>query len=269
MCYDISFIVSMKKLSDYFPELLYDGQLVIDFPSFDHVQGPSVFANHPIIFQNRKDGALHCRLMEWGILQYDMPLNTNINTETFKINRSKNLNIRSERILDDTSSYWYKIKNRRCLIPVTGIFEHREIKGKSRKVPYFIKPKDQEVFFLPALYSVWQNIWTFGMLTEKANWTMQNIHNSSENPNRMTSILPLSMSKEFVNNKLPEDRYREILNYAIPDENLYYHPVYPIRGGYRPDGKGKHELFDYGNLPPIGTMNPDSDGDAEVKTLFD
>jgi putative SOS response-associated peptidase YedK len=32
------------------------------------------------------------------------------------------LNIRSERILDDTASYWYKIRNRRCLVPVRPVF---------------------------------------------------------------------------------------------------------------------------------------------------
>ncbi len=64
------------------------------------------------------------------------------------------LNARSERILEDSRSYWNKIKNRRCLIPVNGIYEHRAIKGWKKKVLYFIHLKDQTMFFLPGLYSV-------------------------------------------------------------------------------------------------------------------
>lgn len=64
------------------------------------------------------------------------------------------LNARSERILEDSKSYWYKIHNRRCLIAVTGFYQHREVKGWKKKVPFFIRLKNQPMFFLPGLYYV-------------------------------------------------------------------------------------------------------------------
>jgi putative SOS response-associated peptidase YedK len=62
-------------------------------------------------------------------------------------------NARSEKILNDDRSYWKRIRPQRCLIPVTGILEHREIKGWKNKVPYFIKIKDRPRFCIPRLYN--------------------------------------------------------------------------------------------------------------------
>jgi putative SOS response-associated peptidase YedK len=86
--------------------------------------------------------------MEWGVIPFYVKDET-----AFARQRPSMLNARAERILDDPKSYWYKIRNRRCLIPVTGIYEHRGVVGIKNKIPYFIRLRDQEVFFLPGLYS--------------------------------------------------------------------------------------------------------------------
>lgn len=142
-------MVSMRQLSDYFPDLIFDPQINMDFES-THIIGHA-YGEHPIIYRNREDMKLHCKLSEWGCIPYYVK-----DEKDFVRQRANMLNARSERILDDTKSYWNKIRNRRCLIPVTGIYEHRKIdlKGWTKKVPYFIKPIDQEMFFLPGLYSV-------------------------------------------------------------------------------------------------------------------
>jgi putative SOS response-associated peptidase YedK len=75
------------------------------------------------------------------------------NEQAYIRQRAGMLNARSERILEDKTSYWYEIRNRRCLIPVTGFYDHRGIKGWKKKVPYHIKLKDQELFFIAGLYS--------------------------------------------------------------------------------------------------------------------
>src|SRR5947207_10425164 len=105
------------------------------------------------------------------------------------------LNARSERILDDSKSYWFKIRNRRCLIPVTGIYEHREIAGWKKKVPYFVQLRDQEMFFIPGLYSVAElpnketgemiKLFTHTLITRDANSVMRDIHNGGDNKGRM------------------------------------------------------------------------------------
>jgi putative SOS response-associated peptidase YedK len=262
MCYDISFDVSIRALGDYFPDLIFDSQMDVEFGAIDHVQGVGVFGKYPIIFVNKDDQQQHCRLMEWGIIQFYSK------TEPAVPVRNKFLNIRSERVLDDTTSYWYKIRSKRVLIPVTGIYEHRAVRGWKKKVPYWVKPMDQQMFFLPGLYSVAElpdketgeviKRWTFGLMTREANSVMRNIHNDGENSHRMPLFLPFEMSKEFLSPQLSDAKYREILAYEMPSEGLDYHPVFTIRSAkLRPDDKPKTEFWDWEKLPPLGEMNPE------------
>lgn len=262
MCYDISFTIAIRVLSDYFPDLVFDSQMEMEFGAIDHIQGVGVFGKHPIIYTNREDMQLHCRMMEWGVIEHYRDMVPEMKY------RNGFVNIRSERILDDKRSYWYKIRNRRCLIPVTGIYEHRAIKGWKKKVPYWVKPSEQSMFFLPGLYAVTEladtetgeivKRWTFGLITRAANSVMHNIHNDGENRGRMPLFLPFAMAKEFVSEALTEQRYKELLAYEMPSEELEYRPVFTIRTPKpRPDDKPKTERWEWENLPALGELNPD------------
>lgn len=262
MCYDISFTVNIKELTDYFPDLVFDSHIEINFDSTIHIMGHD-YGNHPIIYINREDQLPHCRLMEWGCIPYDVK-----DEKRFLQQRRTMLNARSERVLGDTNSYWYKIRNRRCLIPVTGIYEHREVRGWKKKVPYFIRLKDQPMFFLPGLYSVAElpdvetgevvKRWTYTLITRNANEVMKMIHNGGDNKYRMPLFLPFEMSKEWLNDNLTAERYKEILDFEMPPDQLEYHPVFTIRGKTpRADDKLKNEFWEWEKLPVLGEMNPD------------
>ncbi len=263
MCYDISFKVHIAELKDYFPELIFDNQLTMEFGPIDHVQGVGLFAPYPIIYINRQDWKLHCRLAEWSVIPYD------VTEEPPPEYRAGRLNIRSEKIFGDPGSYWSKIKMRRCLIPVTSIYEPRKIKGWPHSVFYNIGLKGQKIYFLPGLYSIADlpdkttgdmKRWTFGMLTKKGEGIMKDIHNGKPLDPRMTVFLPFDMANEYVQEALSknEKRYKEILDYCIEDEALDYHPVYRLRGNKtaRPDEKDKDEYWHWENLPPLGERNP-------------
>jgi len=260
MCYDISFQVKIKELADYFPDLLYDDQMEIDFEG-THIMGHS-YAPHPVIYQNREDSLLHCRWMEWGVIPFYIK-----EEKQFLRQRASMLNARSERILDDAKSYWHKIRNRRCLIPVTGIYEHRAIKGWKKKVPYFIRLKGQSLFFIPGLYSVAElpdvstgemiKRWTYTLITRNANSVMAQIHNDGDNKGRMPLFLPFETAKQFIREDLTEVDYKKILDYEIPSTELEYWPVYTIRSPKaRPDDKPKNEYWEWEKLPPLGELNP-------------
>src|SRR5215470_13953222 len=118
MCYDISFQVNIKELADYFPELVFDEQMEFNFDA-PHIMGHS-YGEHPIIYQPKDEQTFHCRPMEWGCIPFYVK-----DEKQFLRQRASMLNARSERVLEDEKSYWYKIRNRRCLIPATGIYEHR------------------------------------------------------------------------------------------------------------------------------------------------
>ncbi len=271
MCYDISFKVKLRELSEYFPEIITDPQIDLDFQR-DHIIAHA-FPELPIIYENRDDKKIHLSLMEWGVIPFYVK-----DEKTFAKQRANMLNARSERILDDKSSYWYKIRERRCLIPLSGTYDHRKVAGFTKKVPYFVKPKKQETFFVPGLYSVvelpdrtgadivdestgeikkkLEKRITWTMITRDANDVMKNIHNDGENRWRMPLFLPFELSMEFIGS-LTESRYRQILNYEMPSEDLLYYPVDTIRSpNPRPDGKPKYEPFEWEKLPALGEANP-------------
>jgi putative SOS response-associated peptidase YedK len=258
MCYDISFTVKLKELASYFPDLEAGPQLELDFDGI-HIMGHS-FNNHPIIYRDPGTKKLEIRPMEWGVIPFYVK-----DEYPFLRQRASMLNSRSERIFGDEKSYWYKIRNRRCLIPVTGIYEHRAIKGWKKKVPYFIHLVNQSLFFLPGLYSVAElpdketgemiKRFTFTLITRDGNDLMKKIHNDGENRGRMPLFLPTELSKAFLDEDLSDERYKEILQYEMPAEKMDAITVYTIRSSkLRPDGKAKNAYWEWETLSETGTV---------------
>ena len=261
MCYDISFTINIEEITEYLPGLVMEGQLEIPFDT-THIIGHD-FRDHPIIYRNREDQLLHCRLMEWGCIPYYVK-----EEKQFLRQRASMLNARSERILGDDKSYWFKIRNRRCLIPVTGMYEHRSIKGWKNKVPYFIRLKNQPLFFIPGLYSVAElpdtstgemiKRWTYTLITRDANELMGKIHNSGENKGRMPLTVPLAYAMAFLKDDLSVDEYQDILRYEMHTDEMDYHPVFTIRSPkQRPDELKKTDYWEWQNLPELGVADPD------------
>jgi putative SOS response-associated peptidase YedK len=275
MCYDLSFKTSLQSIHDIFPGLIQDDQFQIHPDKSAHIVAHS-FEEHPIVMRNREDGLPHLKLMEWGCI----PFYTK-DESAFMKQRIMMLNARSERILGDTNSYWFKIRNRRCLIPVTGIFEHRKVTGITKKVPYFIYQKTNNTdssnhnppnlstphiqpasFFLPGLYSVaelpnlqtgeLEKRWTFTLITRAANSLMQQIHNDGENKWRMPLFLPDDLRNQWLEPELSTESLQTILNYELPATELDCWPVYTIRSSKpRPDGLSKTDPFVWEGLPAL------------------
>ncbi|HYF30434.1 MAG TPA: SOS response-associated peptidase family protein [Chitinophagaceae bacterium] len=262
MCYDIAFYSALELIDNYFPNIVRDGDIEFNFEAGVHIMGHA-YGEHPIIYTNREDGLPHLRMMEWGCIPFYVK-----DLQQFARQRPTMLNARSERILGDEKSYWFKIRNRRCLIPVSGFYEHRAIKGWKKKVPYFIRLKSQEMLFIPGLYSVSEILdketgelakrWTFTLITRNANEVMRNIHNDGENKGRMPLLLPVEMSKAFIADDLTTENYNEILDFEMPCEQLEYWPVFTIRSPKgRPDYKLKNDFWEWEKLPELGLENPD------------
>lgn len=265
MCYDISFEVSnVRSLEDYFPGLVFDDQISINFEATIHLQSQA-FGDHPIIYINREDLQPHCRLMEWSVIPHYTK------DEDKFVNQRRNMaNARSERIVGDPTSYWFKIRNRRCLIPVTGVYEHRGVAGWKKKVPYFIKLKGEPIFFIPGLYAVVElpdkttgemiKRYTFTLATRApiCNIVMKQIHNSKEDGEfRMPLFMPFERAKDWLREGLTDAQIQEMMDYELPQEAMEYWPVDTIRTTKaRADGKRKNEPFEWANLPPLGEMNP-------------
>lgn len=252
MCYDISFSVKGEKLSDYLPNIKIDPQFTISFEPKLHVIAQA-YSKYPVIlFEN---GDYRLTQFEWGLIPGYM--NT---PEKIKKGRNFMCNARSEKIVQDKSSAWYRIRHQRLLIPVTGIFEHREVPNIKKKIPYHINLKDQEVFSIAGLYNyspvpdpeTGEVVGTFTLITRGANSVMKQIHNGGDNAGRMPLFLPKELEQKWLLPDLTNEEIQEILDYEMPSENLEYYTVYTIRSPKpRPDEKSKIDPYAWENLPEL------------------
>ncbi|MCS3800086.1 SOS response-associated peptidase [Niastella sp. OAS944] len=264
MCYDISFSSNIQLITDYLPDLVIDSQLSIDFDLTIHVMAQAYRKYPVIIFE---DDTYKLKPFEWGVIADYM--NT---PEKVKKGRQYMCNAQSEKIINDKKSFWRRIRTKRCLIPVTGIFEHREIKGWKNKVPYFVHLKDRPMFCIPGLYyySPFPDVetgeikGTFTLITRSANNVMKQIHNGGPNVFRMPMFLPKEQELHWLQPTLTDEGIQKILDFEMPSEELDYWPVFTIRSTKpRPDDLDKTAPFNWPNLPPLGT-----DESTEQKTLF-
>lgn len=253
MCYDISFSTRYELLADYLPGLQVDRQARLDFDMVLHVQAQA-FKKYPVIIF--EDARYKLVPMEWGVIPEYMHT-----PEQIKKGRASMCNARSEKIIEDKRSYWHRIRKTRCLIPVTGIFEHREVKGWKNKVPYLVQLKDRQIFSLAGLYhypakadvETGEITGTFTVITRPANSVMAQIHNGGENAFRMPLFLTRELEEKWLLPDLTDAEIDEILHYELPSEALNYFPVYTIRTTKeRPDQKSRIEAFEWPGLPPLG-----------------
>lgn len=264
MCYDISFSSNIQLITDYLPDLVLDGQLPIDFDFTMHVMAQAYRKYPVIIFE---DDTYKLKPFEWGVIAdyMDTP-------EKVKKGRQYMCNAQSEKIINDKKSFWRRIRSKRCLIPVTGIFEHREIKGWKNKVPYYIHLKDRPMFCIPGLYhySPFPDVetgeikGTFTLITRSANNIMKQIHNGGPNVFRMPMFLPKELELQWLKPELTDEHIQQILDFEMPSEQLDHWPVFTIRSTKpRPDDLDKTAPFTWPNLPPLGI-----DESTEQKSLF-
>lgn len=71
------------------------------------------------------------------------------------------------------------LKQRRCLVPATGFYEWKRM--GSRKIPHYIRLKDDPLFAFAGLHDFWQSpkgesLRTFTIITTSANSLMARIH---------------------------------------------------------------------------------------------
>ncbi|MEO8148540.1 MAG: SOS response-associated peptidase family protein [Bacteroidia bacterium] len=251
MCYDLSCSVSIESITDYLPNILIDPQLIFRFESRAHIQGHAYLPHPVVVFENNN---YHLRLFQWGLIANYMDT-----PEKVLQYRRLMLNAKSEKVLDKKSA-WYRIRKQRCLVPVTGIYEHREIKGIKNKIPYHVKIKNEKLIFLPGFFNfspiadpeTGEMPGTYTIITRAANSVMMQIHNGGDNSGRMPLFLPFELAQKWLVPDLTDEEIQDILNYEMPSEQLEYHTVFSIRGKtQRPDGKEKNEPFEWQGVPDL------------------
>jgi putative SOS response-associated peptidase YedK len=203
MCYNITYLE--KRAFDYHErykdvlDKIFDYPREIEFPQYYHVSG---FA-HPELPLIKQDGIF---MSKWGLIPpwiKDLKQALSIRAQT--------LNAVSETIFEKPS-YKMSIFKKRCLLGVNSFFDSRDVETK--KYPYLIKVKDENVFSLGCIYSEWtdnssgEKLNTFSIVTTEANPLMAQVHNLKK---RMPLIIPRELEKEWLNPELSQEQIKELM----------------------------------------------------------
>lgn len=223
MCYDMSFFATVQQINAQLP--------LDDIPAFEWEPTWHQVAQswHPFPVVLQEDGQRKLRFFEWGLIAPYMDT-----SEKIAEYRSSMANARSEKMLHDTRSIWHRIRHQRCLVCTTGFFEHRDV-GARKKLPYFIRVKNQELFFIAGLYNyapqpeTGEAIGTFTVVTRPGNELLQQIHNSGPNSGRMPLILDTQRAEQWLNPQLNDAELEELLQYALPSAAMEAWAVNTIR----------------------------------------
>lgn len=136
----------------------------------------------------------------------------------------KLINARSESLF--TKPMWRSAAlKRRCLIPADGFYEWQAAGGQSKsKQPFYIRPKDQELFSFAGIWSVWrdpsgQNWPSYSIITTQPNREMAAIHN------RMPVILNPNNENLWLDSQLQQPEVLVEMLTPSPDNSLQIEAV--------------------------------------------
>jgi len=153
-------------------------------------------------------------LFHWGLIPHWVKDET-----TAKDIRMKTLNAVGETIWEK-SSFRKCIANKRCLIPVNGFYEWRDV--NKVKYPYYIRSIENDIFSLGGIYEEWLNkvtgevIHSFSIVTTQANPLMEKIHNLKK---RMPLILHQSDEEKWLNPSLPQAEVNSLIQ-PFPQDQM-------------------------------------------------
>ena len=159
----------------------------------------------------------------WGLIPFWVK--TEENAEEIK---RMTLNARADTIFEKPS-FREPIMKKRCIVPSTGYFEWRH--EGSKKIPYYIYLKNEEIFSMAGIYDTWLDKstgvehTTFSIITTDTNPLTNYIHNTKH---RMPAIL----SKEDEEKWLEPDLSKSEITSLLKPYNAGLMDAYVIRNDF-------------------------------------
>ena len=153
----------------------------------------------PVIFEDEEMGRI-AEPMQWGFIA---PWSKDPNKGP------RPINTRSETVFENRLLLG-SVRHHRCLVPSRGFYEWKVVNEKTKQ-PYFICPKDQELFTFAGIYSIWYDVegrplYSFSILTTWPNKDMKPIHD------RMPVILRSEQEASWLDRRISErDRLAQFL----------------------------------------------------------
>jgi putative SOS response-associated peptidase YedK len=224
MCYNIEFVERRaKKLEERYKNLPppYKTQtLPEELPVYYFVSGFS----HPVLPIVKDDGIF---LFEWGLIPPWIK-----DSISAKEIQTKTLNAVGETVFEKPS-FKQSIATHRCLLPVNGFYEWRDV--NKIKYPYLISLKSNAIFSLGCIYESWvdkstgEEKNTFSILTTPANPLMEKIHNLKK---RMPLILKQEDEAKWVNPKRTAQQVADLIK-PYDDADMQAYTISQIANGVK------------------------------------
>ena len=212
MCYTINAKATIKDLKEKYDatfENEEEHQIYHSVSGFAHPALPILTVENPRLFT----------FVKWGMIPFWTQ-----DSEKAKLFSNNNLNAKSETIFEKPS-FNKVIKRKRCIIPVTGFFEWRDI--NKIKYPYYIFLKNEHVFSLGGIYDSWKDnrtglkVNTFSIITTEANPLMAKIHNLKL---RMPLILSDENADAWLNDECSENVLKSLM-VPFDDSKMEAHTI--------------------------------------------
>lgn len=233
MCYDIkakleSQLHYAKRFGDEAAIRELEKQLEPFWGDDKHVV--SGFA-HPTLLIHRMDHPKVPQFAQWGLIPFWAK-----DPELAKKLSNSGINARGETIFEKPM-FKKAAGYGRAISFIDGFYEHHHVKGK--KVPFFIRRKDNHPLCLALISDSWTNPSTdlitpgFAVVTTSGNRMLSKIHNNPKlSGPRMPVILDNDGIKKWLQpreSKADQDWIESAMQ-PLKDGILQAHPVHPIRG---------------------------------------
>lgn len=195
MCGRFALTPKTKEIEKLLPEIKIDGDFL---PRFNITPGQDIAAitnSEPSKINNLK----------WGLIPFW--------AKDPKIGY-KMINARSETITEKPS-FRSPFKIRRCAILSSGFYEWQRLDGGKKKIPHYIKLKDENLFCFAGLWETWKSpndeiIQSASIITTAPNKLMEQIHNR----------MPVILNNKNINNWLnPEADIKFLKGLLVPYES--------------------------------------------------
>lgn len=211
MCFHTSQTKKVIELENRYDATITkdDAREAYDIPRY-HLNG---FA-HPDMLIIPQEGSSVLAPALWGIVPNNKKQEQIRDYYKEAVRYGGGLNAQSEKLFDHFI-YKHSALTRRCIVPVTGFFEPHEY--KSKKYPFHIKHKDNDVLSLAGLYTIIDSVVTFTILTKKASPLFAKIHNKK---NRQPIILNRDFEQDWLKDDLNENGVKELINLNYNEDLL-------------------------------------------------
>ncbi len=191
MCYHVSTHLGLEPIHKHFKREVKSQEL---FQQAYHLGGfsqpylPAISTHDPLVID----------MFRWKLIPHWVKKESDWKANT--------LNAQGEELFEKGSykNYW---KNR-CLLICTGFFEPHHVEGKKQSQSFYIRPKDSEFFTLGGIFSFWNDIPTFSVITVEASPLLAQIHNEKK---RMPLVLDGEAAEAWLLKDLTKDEMSDLM----------------------------------------------------------